>query len=70
MQEDIRHSARNVVSGVAALVLLGGAALGLLIFGLMVLTSYPYGNYEFTLIGIAGIGGILAGMYCFFRPYA
>ena len=64
MHNGLRHSARSLVSELAALCMLGGAALGFLLFGLMVLL----GTIEFKLIGGAGIVGLTAGLYCFFHP--
>jgi hypothetical protein len=70
MEDEMRHSARNVVSGVAALFLLGGTVLGVLCFGLMAILGYAHRRYEFALIGIAGLGGIVGGLYAFFHPPA
>jgi len=44
--------------------MLGGAALGFLLFGLMMLL----GALECKLIGGAGIVALIAGLYCFFHP--
>jgi hypothetical protein len=68
MEDEIRQSARRTVSDCAALFLLGGTALGVLFFGLMAILGYAHRRYEFVLIGIAGIDGIVGGLYGFFHP--
>jgi hypothetical protein len=64
MNNGLRQSARSLVSELAALCMLGGAALGFLLFGLMMLL----GALECKLIGGAGIVALIAGLYCFFHP--
>jgi hypothetical protein len=53
------------VSELAALVMLGGAFLGFILFGLMML----FDAMEFKLIGGAGIVALIAGLYGFFHPH-
>jgi hypothetical protein len=68
MEEEMRQSARSTLSFLGGLVLLGGTSLGMLFFSLLALITYAYGRYEFTLIGTAGVGGLVYGVYSFFHP--
>jgi hypothetical protein len=70
MEDEIRQSARGVLAGGGALLLLSGTVLGILFFALMGLAGYAYGRYEFSLIGLAGVGGLVYGCYSFLRPSA
>jgi hypothetical protein len=64
------HHQRPRLNGCLALILLGGTAVGVLFFGLLALLNFHSGNYWLTLVGLAGIGGLVYGMYSFLRPYA
>jgi hypothetical protein len=68
MEEQMRQSARSTLGFFGGLVLLGGTSLGVLFFGLLSLVAYAYGQYGITLIGIAGVGGLVYGVYSFFHP--
>jgi len=70
MEDEMRQSARGLLAGVGSLLLLGGTVLGVLFFALMGLAGYAYGRYAFSLIGIAGVGGLLYGCYSFLHPPA
>jgi hypothetical protein len=68
MHGDLRHSTSAGVGCLAALVLIIAVPIGVLLFGVMALTGYSYGNYEFMLIGLAALCAIVAGLYCLFHP--
>ena len=70
MEDDICQSARHTLSCLGGLVLLGVTSLGILFFGLLALITYAYGRYAFTLIGTAGVDGLVYGVYSFFHPPA
>jgi hypothetical protein len=70
MEDEMRQSARGLLAGGGALLLLGGTALGVLCFALMGLAGYASGRYAFSLIGLAGVGGLLYGCYSFLHPPA
>jgi hypothetical protein len=61
---------RQTLNGCTALFLCGGVALGVLFFGILGLVNFHSGNYWLTLIGLAGIGGLVYGLYSYLRPYA
>ena len=67
MDQEMRQSARNVVSGFAAMVLLGGTVLGVLFFTLLGLWAYAHGHSAFVLVSLAAIGGLGYGLYSFFH---
>ena len=70
MEDEMRQSARGLLAGGGALLLLGGTVLDVLFFALMGLAGYASGRYEFSLIGVAGVGGLVYGCYSFLRPSA
>jgi hypothetical protein len=70
MEDEIRQSARGLLAEVGGLLLLGGTVLGVLFFAIMGLAGYASGRYAFSLIGIAGVGGLVYGCYSFLRPSA
>ena len=61
---------RQTLNGCVALFLVLGAALGVLFFGTIALVNWHSGQYWFTLLGLAGVGGLLYGLYSYLRPYA
>jgi hypothetical protein len=61
------QGARQGMGAAAGLVMLVGVVLGVFVFGLMALSGYASGSYQFTVIGLAAIGGLLYGLYSFFR---
>jgi hypothetical protein len=68
MHSDLRQSTSAGFGCLAALVLIIGVLLGVPLFGFMALAGYSYGNYEFTLIGLAALCAIVAGLSCLFNP--
>jgi hypothetical protein len=68
MPNNLRQSTSAGIGCVAALALIIGVPLGLLIFGAMALTGYAGRNYAFTVLGLAAIGTMVAGLYCLFNP--
>ena len=70
MEEEMRQSARGLLAGGGALLLLSGTVLGVLFFALMGVAGYASGRYEFSLIGVAGVGGLVYGCSSFLRPSA
>jgi hypothetical protein len=50
--------------------LLCGTGVGVLFFGTIAVVNYHSGNYGLTLVGLAGVSGLVYGMYSFLRPYA
>jgi hypothetical protein len=61
---------RPRLNGFLALVLLGGTAVGVLFFGLLALLNFQGGNYWLALVGLAGVGGLVYGLFSYLRPYA
>jgi hypothetical protein len=61
---------RPRLNGCLALSLLGGTALGVLFFGTIALVNWHHSHYGLTLLGIAGMGGLVYGLYSYLRPYA
>ena len=68
MEDEMRQSARGVLAGGGALLLLSGTVLGVLCFALMGLVGYASGRYAFSLIGVAGVGCLVYGCYSFLHP--
>ena len=68
MEDEMRQSARGLLAGGGALLLLGGTVLGVLFFALMGLAGSASGRYAFSLIGVAGVGGLVYGCYSFLHP--
>jgi hypothetical protein len=61
---------RPRLNGGLALVLVAGTAVGVLFFGTIAVVNFHQSNYWLTLVGLAGVGGLLYGLYSFLRPYA
>jgi hypothetical protein len=70
MEDEMRQSARGLLAGVGGLLLLSGTVLGVLCFALMGLAGSASGRYACSLIGVAGIGGLVYGLYSFLHPPA
>jgi hypothetical protein len=64
------HHQRPPLNGCLALFLLMGTAVGVLFFGILGLVNFHSGNYGLALIGLAGVGGLVYGMYSYLKPYA
>ena len=61
---------RPRLHGFLALVRLGGTAVGVLVFGLLALLNVQGGTSWLMLVGLAGVGGLVYGLYSDVRPYA
>jgi hypothetical protein len=61
---------RPRLNGCVALFLLCGTVGGVLAFGSIALVNFHSGNVWLTLLGLAGVGGLLYGLYSYLRPYA
>jgi hypothetical protein len=61
---------RPHLNGCLALFLLCGTAVGVLFFGTIALVNFHSGHYGMTLVGLAGVGGLLYGLLSYLRPYA
>jgi hypothetical protein len=61
---------RPRLNGALALFLLCGTVLGVLFFGTIALVNWRQGTYWLTLVGLAGVGGLIYGLYSYLRPYA
>jgi hypothetical protein len=61
---------RPRLNGFLALFLLCGTALGVLFFGTIALVNWHHGHVWLTLVGLAGVGGLLYGLLSYLRPYA
>ena len=64
------HHERPRLNGCLALFLLCGTAVGVLFFGTIALVNFHHGNVWLTLVGLAGIGGLVYGLFSYLRPYA
>jgi hypothetical protein len=61
---------RPHLNGCLALFLLCATGVGVLFFGTIALVNWHQSNSWLTLVGLAGIGGSLYGLYSYLRPYA
>jgi hypothetical protein len=44
--------------------------VGVLFFGTIALVNFHHGNVWLTLVGLAGVGGLIYGLFSYLRPYA
>jgi len=61
---------RPRLNGCLALFLCCGTAFGCLFFGTIALVNYHSGHYAMTLVGLAGVVGLLYGLFSYLKPYA
>jgi hypothetical protein len=61
---------RRRLNGRLALFLVTGTAVGVLFFGTIAVVNFHQSNYWLTLVGLAGVGGLVYGLYSYLRPYA
>jgi hypothetical protein len=64
------HHERPRLNGCLALFLLCGTAVGVLFFGTIALVNFHHGHVGLTLVGLAGIGGLVYGLFSYLRPCA
>jgi hypothetical protein len=61
---------RPHLNGCLALFLVLGTAVGVLFFGTIALVNFHSSNDWLTLVGLAGVGGLVYGLFSYVRPYA
>jgi hypothetical protein len=47
-----------------------GTAVGVLFFGTIAVVNWHQSNYGLTLVGLAGVVGLVYGLFSYLRPYA